>query len=295
MFPQSEEAVKGNGSHADITIALIGHPYLVYDDYISHQLVSRLQNMGVKVVTPEMVSADKLREAMSNIVERPYWTYEEDVIGAGAYYLQNGADGVISVDSFGCGPDSLMIELLQHHARKLSRPFINLVIDEHTADTGVITRLEAFIDLIRRGKEARPPRIYISREEKEPGGIGALGVPNLGNISAAMKEVGKLVGIKLIVPPITKQTLSLGTRHSPEFACLPFKVMLGTFIEALEQGADTLFMITSFNACRMGYYAKVQEQICRDLGYDFSMVKFKSSEKGLIGVLRAIKRLSNNA
>lgn len=98
-----------------------------------------------------------------------------------------------------------------------------------------------------------------------------------------------------MVPPVTKHTLSLGTRYSPEFACLPFKGILGTFIECLEQGADTLFMVTSFNACRMGYYAKVQEQILHDLGYEFKFLTFHSSEKGLIGVLRAIKRLSNDA
>jgi predicted nucleotide-binding protein (sugar kinase/HSP70/actin superfamily) len=87
----------------------------------------------------------------------------------------------------------------------------------------------------------------------------------------------------------------LGTRYSPEFVCLPFKTILGTFIESLEAGADTLFMITSSNACRMGYYSRVQEQILRDLGYKFKFLRYKSADKGLIGVLKAIKRYTNDS
>jgi len=122
-----------------------------------------------------------------------------------------------------------------------------------------------------------------------------LGIPSLGDRFAVFETMVKEHNISLVTPPVTKHTLSLGARYSPEFACLPFKGILGTFIECLEQGADTLFMVTSFNACRMGYYAKVQEQILRDLGYRFKFLRFHSSEKGLIGVLRAIKRFSNNA
>ena len=122
-----------------------------------------------------------------------------------------------------------------------------------------------------------------------------MGIPNFGNLAIPVRAAAKMLNIPLIVPPVTERTIFLGTRYSPEFACLPFKTILGTFIESLELGADTLFMITSFDACRMGYYAKVQEQVLRDLGYKFEMFKFKSSEKGITGVLRGIKRLSNDA
>jgi predicted nucleotide-binding protein (sugar kinase/HSP70/actin superfamily) len=60
-------------------------------------------------------------------------------------------------------------------------------------------------------------------------------------------------------------------------------------------GADTLFMVTSSNACRMGYYSRVQEEILRDLGHKFKFLRYKSADKGLIGVLRAIRRYTNNS
>lgn len=73
-------------------------------------------------------------------------------------------------------------------------------------------------------------------------------------------------------PPITKKTISLGTRHGPEFACYPLKLGLGNFIEALELGADTLVMAGGVGPCRFGYYAQVQKEILQSLGYKFKML-----------------------
>jgi len=298
MFPQIGEEPKDNGFNPIITIALIGHPYLLYDEYINHRLAPRLREMGAKILFPEIVGRGELRTAIYELVERPYWTCEDEIIGAGVYYLRGDVDGVISVAPFGCGPDSLMIALLQHYAKRSGKPFMALTFDEHTAETGLITRLEAFIDMVQRQKKTGSryvPAPHFVREGREQEKISVLGIPNLGDKFAAFRTIAQELDISLVVPPVTKHTLSLGTRYSPEFVCLPFKGILGTFIECLEQGADTLFMVTSFNACRMGYYAKVQEQILDDLGYEFKFLKFHSSDKGLIGVLRAIKRLSNNA
>ncbi len=292
------EEVKGNGFNPIISIALIGHPYLLYDEYINHRLESRLREMRVKLLFPEMVGREVLRAAIYELVERPYWTCEDEVIGAGIYYLRGDVDGVISVVPVGCGPDSLMIALLQHYAKQSGKPFMSLTLDEHTTETGLITRLEAFIDMVQRKKKTGSRYVsapHLVRKGKEQEKISILGIPNLGDKFAAFRTIVQQLGASLVVPPVTKHTLSLGARYSPEFVCLPFKGILGTFIECLEQGADTLFMVTSFNACRMGYYAKVQEQILHNLGYEFKFLKFHSSEKGLIGVLRAIKRLSNDA
>jgi predicted nucleotide-binding protein (sugar kinase/HSP70/actin superfamily) len=161
------EEPEGNGSHPIFTIGLIGHPYLLYDEYVSHRLVPQLREMGVKVLSPEMVERARLRASICELVERPYWACEDEVIGAGAYYLGRGeVDGVVSVVAFGCGPDSLMIEVLQRYAKRLGKPFMQLTLDEHTAETGLMTRLEAFLDMVRRGKRPQgisPPASWSQR------------------------------------------------------------------------------------------------------------------------------------
>lgn len=96
--------------------------------------------------------------------------------------------------------------------------------------------------------------------------------PHFGNSSSAFKAFLEELGAEVILPPpTTKKTLELGVRYSPEMVCLPFKITLGNFIEALEAGADTLFMAAGARRCRFGFYHQVQEKILCDLGYRFQM------------------------
>jgi len=133
------------------TIALIGHPYLLYDEYINHRIIYRLEQADKTIVTPEFLSSGELESAIVKLVGRAYWTYEEEVVGAGGYYLQNGANGVIGIMAFGCGPDSLMMDIVRREAlRQRTTSFMCLTLEEHTAEAGVITRLEAFTDMINR-------------------------------------------------------------------------------------------------------------------------------------------------
>ena len=134
-------------------IALIGHPYLLYDEHINHRLIHRLEQAHYRVLTPEMLTAPELESAVARLVGRAYWTYEEEVVGAGEHYLRNGADGVIGIIAFGCGPDSLMMEMVHRQASRLrTTPFMSLTLEEHTAEAGLVTRLEAFLDMIYRKK-----------------------------------------------------------------------------------------------------------------------------------------------
>jgi len=160
--PQAIERISGtteseaNSSYissTQATIAVIGHPYLLYDEHINHRFISRLKQAHNNVLTPEMLSAEELQSATARLVGRAYWTYEEEVVGAGDHYIQNGADGVIGIMTFGCGPDSLMMDMVRRQAGRLkTTPFMSLTLEEHTSEAGIITRLEAFLDMIHRRK-----------------------------------------------------------------------------------------------------------------------------------------------
>jgi predicted nucleotide-binding protein (sugar kinase/HSP70/actin superfamily) len=135
---------------SSLTVAVIGHPYIIYDEYISHRLISRLQQMEVKVVTPEMIPERELDAATRRLVGIPHWSFETDIIGAGEYYLEMKVDGIITVSAFGCGPDSMMLGIVQHRAREFEIPLLPLSLDEHSSEGGLLTRLEAFLDMLRR-------------------------------------------------------------------------------------------------------------------------------------------------
>jgi predicted nucleotide-binding protein (sugar kinase/HSP70/actin superfamily) len=136
-----------------LSVAVIGHHYVIYDDYVNHRFISRLQAMGARVFTPEMAAQQDLDFAMTKLVGAPHWSFEADIIGAGEHYLEAKVDGIISVAVFGCGPDSMMIDMVRHRAREFKIPFLHLSLDEHTSEGGLVTRLEAFLDMVKRRKK----------------------------------------------------------------------------------------------------------------------------------------------
>ncbi len=147
------EAATPSPNPKQAAIALIGHPYLLYDELINHRLTHRLEQAGYRVLTPEMLTDEQLETAITRLTGKPYWTYEEEVVGSGGHYLESGVEGVIGVVAFGCGPDSLMMDMVQRQAIRLrTTPFMSLTLEEHTAEAGVVTRLEAFLDMIQRRK-----------------------------------------------------------------------------------------------------------------------------------------------
>jgi predicted nucleotide-binding protein (sugar kinase/HSP70/actin superfamily) len=54
--------------------------------------------------------------------------------------------GVIHLSSFNCGCDSIMVEFFRELLRDKKTPYMVLIMDEHSAQGGFETRLEAFVD-----------------------------------------------------------------------------------------------------------------------------------------------------
>lgn len=115
--------------------------------------------------------------------------------------------------------------------------------------------------------------------------------PHMGTVCIAWAAALKKIGVEPFIPPYTsKKTLSLGTKHSPEAICLPYKLILGNFIEAIEGGADYVAMITSPGCCRLGQYGNSIENALVDMGYHARYVELSLYDgiKGMYNVLRDI-------
>ena len=117
--------------------------------------------------------------------------------------------------------------------------------------------------------------------------------PHIGNYYIAINYlVTKLTKQEVIIPPkITRKTIDIGSKYSPDFVCVPFKYNLGNYIEALNNGANIL--LQAGGGCRYGYYAELQEKILKDLGYNFEFVNFMQDNRiSLKKVYKFAKKLN---
>jgi len=95
---------------------------------------------------------------------------------------------------------------------------------------------------------------------------------------------------RILTPPLmSARTLEIGTRHSPDNVCAPFKYNIGNFVEALELGANVL--VQTGLGCIFGYYGELQEQILKDLGYEFDFLCFSQGEASMKKAFETYKQL----
>jgi predicted nucleotide-binding protein (sugar kinase/HSP70/actin superfamily) len=136
----------------ELSIAVLGYPYLVYDHFINMDLVKKLNGLGAKAFTAEMIPPGRLLREAKNMPKQMFWYYSNRAIHAAYYYLKKKrVDGIIHVTAFACGPDAMLDRLMEMESKKWGRmPFLTLSIDEETGTGGVDTRLEAFIDMLKR-------------------------------------------------------------------------------------------------------------------------------------------------
>jgi predicted nucleotide-binding protein (sugar kinase/HSP70/actin superfamily) len=115
--------------------------------------------------------------------------------------------------------------------------------------------------------------------------------PHMGTIHIAWAAALRKIGVEPFEPPYTnKKTLTLGTKNSPEAICLPYKLILGNFMEALEGGADYVAMITSPGCCRLGEYGSSIKNALTDMGYQANYIELALYDgiKGLYHFLREL-------
>lgn len=124
-------------------ILLLGHHYNLYDNLIGKPIIKILKKYNIEPIYSDIYIS---KEDKSNeISETLYWKSNKDIINSLLYY-KNKVDGVIILTAFPCGNDCLVNELIIRKTKDL--PLINIVVDELNSETGLVTRLESFIDII---------------------------------------------------------------------------------------------------------------------------------------------------
>jgi len=119
--------------------------------------------------------------------------------------------------------------------------------------------------------------------------------PHMGSLYIVVASLIKSLGGEVIVPPkTTKKTLSIGTKHSPEAICLPYKLLLGNYIEAVERGAEAVIMISSPGICRLGEYSKSIKNALDDLGYKIKYIDLDLYKGKFFEMLDCMKSVTGN-
>ncbi len=135
-----------------MAIVIVGRPYNTCDSGVDMGLPEKLLGMDILPIPMDMLPIDEvpLDASWRNI----YWLYGLRILKAARIIRERQCLYPLYVTNFGCGPDSF---LLKFFSRELGgKPFLQIEIDEHSADAGIITRCEAYLDTIASYNGATP-------------------------------------------------------------------------------------------------------------------------------------------
>lgn len=153
---KTEKLIKGKKEKRRdgiLNIAVLGYVYNIYDEFINMDLLNRLEDMNVRINTFDMLEDEIINKYIDGLRKPMFWEFTNKLMAAAYYYINSPEiDGIIHVTAFGCGPDSILGPFLEIDAEKNRKPFMTLRIDEQTGESHLLTRIEAFVDLIKINK-----------------------------------------------------------------------------------------------------------------------------------------------
>lgn len=126
-------------------VLLISHPYNLYDRFVNADLVRQLQRLGVETLMIDWVPIRKHHDQDFFF----HWDFAEEMLDQIDEVMGQGIAGGLQVSTFNCGCDSVIKEFVEKKFKQTRRPYMPLILDEHTAEAGIKTRLEAFVDTLK--------------------------------------------------------------------------------------------------------------------------------------------------
>ncbi|HHZ20805.1 MAG TPA: CoA protein activase [Firmicutes bacterium] len=167
-FRQELAAVPRREGYRPLRILLAGEIYMVLEPNVNFHVEETLGRMDVEVhraiSISNWVKENLLRGLNRRAVQRQALRAEKylrcfvgghgrETVAEAVHAGVNGYDGMVQIMPFTCMPELVAQSILPEVGRDYRLPVMTLILDEHSGEAGVCTRLEAFVDLIRRGRE----------------------------------------------------------------------------------------------------------------------------------------------
>jgi len=288
-----EEKIKIKGSNVlgaldndRWNVVIISRPYNGSDPALNLRLVSKLQNMNVQAIPLDFLPLDQ--EDIFDDYPGMYWPNGQKILKASRIISKTKNLFAIYLSNFRCGPDSFLLHFVKKELK--GKPFLHLEVDEHSADAGMITRIEAFLDSLKGWKEkAENKTIYeesikATSEKKESIYDRTIYLPYARDAVHFISAASRSCGIPSeVLPMADKEDVELGRKYTNGQECFPFICTLGSFLKKLrdpntDPSKSSFFMPDHNGPCRFGEYNKLHRQVFDKLGYQDAKIVHPSNE-----------------
>lgn len=290
-----------------VAIILFGPPHNALSDDTNKGIPKKVSSRGYAILPFDLLPYD------NEVIEEPHddymhWEIGQKIIRASQMVKKDKQLFGIYITNFLCAMDSLLVTYFRRIMKE--KPNLTLEIDGHTADAGIDTRIEAFIDVIKNYLEIKsvskvvvdsdfaPAKVVVeksgmyfidsNREKisiKDP--RVKMIMPSMGDISTKLfAAVVRKSGIKAYFTGVSdKETLRFGRSVTTGKECLPMILCVGSMLKYLknEKTKDEKLIIFQPRAagyCRLGQYHVFMNMLIRERKIkDVALLSLANEEK----------------
>ncbi len=301
------EALSKLDSHPEMFgIVLFGRPYNAFSADANMGIPHKTASRGYLIIPHDMLPADKYE-----VDRQMFWAMGQKIMKAAHFVRGHGRLFGFYVTNFSCGPDSFLLTYFRNLMGR--KPSLTLELDQHTADAGIDTRIEAALDIMKSwalaNRAARPHRTHteapvvafeggetvVRMHDGRKLSIFDPGVevvlPSMGRFATeGVAAVLRGIGVDAKGLAISdKDVLLEGRKNTSCKECLPYIVTVGSFVKYLRERASpdkvTLFLMASGGGpCRLGQYCTAMEQLFANLKIGNAAMLPMTNENGYAGL-----------
>ena len=213
-------------------LVLIGRPYVIHDMYLNNQAALRIEETGMVPMPAEFL--DTRGEDIGVFWDRVHWSMGRQMLKAASFTRKHPQLHPLLMTSFGCGPDGFLIPFLEEMLK--GSPRLVLEFDENRIDTGMITRIEAYIRSLgnySRGHNSR--RRHTVWRPSAPLADYECFIPRFSDHAYAYAGALRAAGCSTeVLPPTDNRSIDLARKQVNGNECHPFLTILGDLLRLAE-------------------------------------------------------------
>lgn len=260
----------------DMAVVLFGRPYNAFAPDLNMGIPEKFSSRNISIIPYDMLSFDD-----EYCDKQMHWATGQTLMKAAQFVRRHKQLYAVYITNFSCGPDSF----LQRYFRDIMgrKPSLTLELDSHTADAGITTRVEAFLDIVQRYRKLKLPEtektnhyrpavtVVENNAIKVTTSEGDVLTPRDSRVRLLLPSMGSLLteaagaaltasGYNAVpLPEPDFDVLKKGRANTTCKECLPLILITGMLEKYLEQDrpadeVSLLFVPTAEGGCRLGQY-----------------------------------------
>ncbi len=287
---KASEIIENAKRDNSLLIVLAGRPYHA-DGLINHKIPEILTGLGADIITEDALPADT--HSLQDVQVVTQWAYPSRIYNAAAWVAKNpGHIQLVQLNSFGCGPDAVVIDEVREILKSGGKNHTLIKVDEISSPGSVRLRLRSMVESLKlrkpetvRNYKPRKPFLKFTGEDRKRTILAPFFAEDY---SAYLPAVFKNAGYDFhILPKPDRKSVDLGLQYASNDICYPGTIVIGDIIKALKTRSYdpkkiAVGITQTGGQCRASNYLPLIRKAMIDAGFDDIPIISVTASGGLV-------------